>query len=371
MPPLNLHWFLPMGPDVGQIGTWPPEGAEPRLSHLADVVLSAEQAGLDGLLVPTALVNHVETWTTAAAVLARTERALLILAVRPNQFHPVQAAKMTSTLMQHFPGRVALNIVTGAWKEDAWIGCLDDRERRYRRVTEWLDIFKIAWAGADQYQGMSYHGDVYQLEGLNLYPPVEERPLIYFSGGSPPAIEISARFADVHMLWVDVVERVAAQVEMISEHYTHLGRTARFAVRAHVIVRESEGEAWSAAERLIARIDPRVTDTIARNPSPDSPGRSRQDELSSGSLLVAPHLWAGPGLGRYGVATAIVGDPEQVIQTLVSYRIAGVDTFILSGYPKLDEAATFGRLVTRRLHDADRAWRRSQAALAVTNQNDG
>src|SRR5262249_8562834 len=106
-------------------------------------------------------------------------------------------------------------------------------------------------------------------------------------------------------------------------------------------------EAWAAADRLISRIDPAVRrkfmETIA---SVDSEGQKRQLALaSSGSLVVESHLWAGVGLARSGVGVAIVGDPEQVAAKLRAYQALGISTFILSGYPHLEECRRFGQLV--------------------------
>lgn len=129
-------------------------------------------------------------------------------------------------------------------------------------------------------------------------------------------------------------------------------------LRVHIVVRETEEAAWREAEELISRVDPRVRETIQARSYQDSPGRDRQTELSSGDLMVGPNLWAGPGTGRFGVATALVGDPAQIVDRLTEYRAAGVDGFILSGYPKLREAVQFGRLVTRPFLDADHRCRR-------------
>ncbi|MGO6906730.1 alkanesulfonate monooxygenase, partial [Rhizobium ruizarguesonis] len=66
-------------------------------------------------------------------------------------------------------------------------------------------------------------------------------------------------------------------------------------------------------------------------------------------LEVAPNLWAGIGLVRPGPGTAIVGSPDTVLRTLEAYQKAGVDTFILSGMPLLEEAYRFGEKVLPRL----------------------
>jgi alkanesulfonate monooxygenase len=121
----------------------------------------------------------------------------------------------------------------------------------------------------------------------------------------------------------------------------------RYGLRCHVIVRETEDEAWKAADRLISRIDPEVRRRfIEASAAVDSEGQRRQAALSSSSsLVVEPHLWQGVGLARSGVGVAIVGDPSQVAAKLRGYQALGISTFILSGYPHLEECRRFGEMV--------------------------
>jgi alkanesulfonate monooxygenase len=50
-------------------------------------------------------------------------------------------------------------------------------------------------------------------------------------------------------------------------------------------------------------------------------------------------------LARSGVGVAIVGDPSQVAAKLRGYQALGISTFILSGYPHLEECRRFGEMV--------------------------
>ena len=131
------------------------------------------------------------------------------------------------------------------------------------------------------------------------------------------------------------------------EAETAVGRRVAQGMRCHVIVRETEKEAWAAADRLINRIDPAVRDAFVDAASrTDSEGQRRQVALSTGAtLVVEDNLWAGVGLARTGVGLAIVGNPEQVEAKLRAYHALGVSTFILSGYPHLEECRRFGELV--------------------------
>ena len=127
------------------------------------------------------------------------------------------------------------------------------------------------------------------------------------------------------------------------------GRRLSFGIRLHVIVRETAAEAWAAADRLISHLDDA---TIASAQSVfarmDSVGQSRMASLHGGrrdKLEVSPNLWAGVGLVRGGAGTALVGDPETVAARMQEYMALGIDTFILSGYPHLEEAYRFAELV--------------------------
>ena len=66
----------------------------------------------------------------------------------------------------------------------------------------------------------------------------------------------------------------------------------------------------------------------------------RRDQLE-----ISPNLWAGVGLVRGGAGTALVGDPQTVAARIKEYQDVGIDTFIMSGYPHLEEAYRFAELV--------------------------
>lgn len=346
---MNVYWFLPLEEDTTLIGTWPPEGPEPSLDYMTSVVRASETSGFDGLLVHTGYALHLETWVAAAAVLSRTERVQLIVAVRPNQYHPAQAAKMAASLQQLFPGRVALNVVSGASDEDTWIGNYDNRETRYHRVREWLDIVRGIWYGDSPF---GYQGQVYKVEETWLNPELSGPIPIFFSGSSPEAQAIAVEHADLYLLWGGPVADVARHVAHV-QALAGGKRELRLAMRIHVIVRPTEGEAWKVADRLISRVDPEIQTYLADQMHEGSPGRAAQQELTRENLVLGRNLWAGIGIARLGVSVALVGNPLQIVDRLMEYRLAGIDAFILSGYPKLEEAIRFGELVMPLLREAE------------------
>jgi alkanesulfonate monooxygenase len=178
-------------------------------------------------------------------------------------------------------------------------------------------------------------------------------PPFYFGGLSEEAKACAAAAADVYLMWPDTPDGVAAVVGDMEHRAGELGRKLRFGWRSHVIVRETEDEARSAARRLLSRLDPTTGRTIrGRSLDSASTGVARQAELraeADGDGYVGRHLWTGIGRARSGAGAAIVGDPDQVLATLGELRDAGVDSFILSGYPHLHECDLFARHVLARM----------------------
>lgn len=116
-----------------------------------------------------------------------------------------------------------------------------------------------------------------------------------------------------------------------------------------MIVRETNEQAWQAAEELIQYVDDAtIAAAQAKFKSMDSVGQRRMAELHNGDrskLEVSPNLWAGVGLVRGGAGTALVGDPETVAARIQEYADLGINTFIFSGYPHLEESIRFAELV--------------------------
>ena len=144
-------------------------------------------------------------------------------------------------------------------------------------------------------------------------------------------------------------ELVKEKIEQVRAKAAAHGRKIRFGIRLHVIVRETNDEAWQAAERLISHLD---DETIAKAQAAfartDSVGQQRMAALHNGkrdNLEISPNLWAGVGLVRGGAGTALVGDGPTVAARINEYAALGIDSFVLSGYPHLEEAYRVGELL--------------------------
>ncbi len=352
---LDLLWFCQLAADGEFIGTTPER--RPTLPYISSLVETAAEMGFSSLLTATNFHAEHEAWTASIATLARTQGAGLLIAVRPGMFHPAMFAKMTATAANLFPGRVRINVVTGSNPaENAMYGDVETHAERYARTREFIAIMRDLWRGVP----VDHDSPRFPFRGAIVSPVPPEPVPIYLGGHSDDAQRIAAELADVYLVWGDTLDGVEKRLTSMREQEKRVARLVdaplRYGLRCHVVVRETEAEAWAAADRLISRIDPAVRrkfiETVA---SVDSEGQKRQLALaSSGSLVVEPHLWAGVGLARSGVGVAIVGDPAQVAAKLRAYQALGVSTFILSGYPHLEECRRFGQLVMpllRRVED--------------------
>jgi alkanesulfonate monooxygenase len=281
-----------------------------------------------------------------------TRRLRFLVAVRPGLQSPSLAARMTATLDRISEGRLLINVVTGGDPiENAGDGLFLDHAARYALTDEFLSVYTRLLAGED----VDFQGKYLQIkDGKLLYPPAQPKgPPLYFGGSSAVGQDIAARVVQKYLTWGEPPLQVAEKIGGMRARADKYGRQLSFGIRLHVIVRETTSEAWAAADRLIEHVDEQ---TIAEAQKVfarmDSVGQQRMSELHQGKrdkLEISPNLWAGVGLVRGGAGTALVGDPDTVAERMKEYMRAGIDTFILSGYPHLEEAYRFGELVLPRL----------------------
>ncbi|MEU6853996.1 LLM class flavin-dependent oxidoreductase [Actinacidiphila alni] len=354
---VHLHWFLPTGGDgrtlvdrhaytdggVKRSRITPVSGIRaPDIEYLAQVARAADQLGFEGVLTPTGTWCE-DAWLTTLALTQHTERLKFLVAFRPGVISPVLAAQMAATYQRISRGRLLLNVVTGGDStEQKRYGDRLDHDSRYARTAEFLSVVRGVWEG----KPFDFEGEHFQVAGGLVALPPEPRPEIFFGGSSPAAGPVAARHADVYLTWGEPPEQVRKKIEWIRSLAEAEGRTVRFGIRLHVIARDSAGEAWTTAERLLADLD---EDTVAAAQQAlgrsESVGQQRMLALHGGQrdkLEISPNLWAGVGLVRGGAGTALVGSHADVADRIEEYHALGIDHFILSGYPHLEEAYWFG-----------------------------
>jgi alkanesulfonate monooxygenase len=213
-------------------------------------------------------------------------------------------------------------------------------------------VVRGVWGGP----GFSHNGKHYQIAGGgNAQPLTAARtPTIYFGGASTAAEAVAAEHADVYLAWGETPPMVAERITSVRRQAAAHGRKLRFGIRVHVITRDTEEDAWREAKRLLDNIPKGAIEDAQRNlGAMDSVGQARMLGLQRGSKLgkrdngardleIYPNLWAGVGLVRGGAGTALIGSHAQVAERIAEYESVGVDTFILSAYPNLEEAVRIG-----------------------------
>ncbi|MER9566684.1 FMNH2-dependent alkanesulfonate monooxygenase [Mesorhizobium sp. M0571] len=347
---IKVLWFLPTHGDSRYLGT-SEGGRAVDLPYLTQVAKAADAIGYYGALLPTGR-SCEDSWVVASALAPLTQRLRFLVAVRPGLQSPTLAARMTSTLDRISGGRLLINVVTGGDPvENKGDGIFLSHDERYEVTREFLNIYKAVLSG----ETVAFEGKHFRIEdGRLLFPPVQTpHPPLYFGGSSEAANAVAAEQIDKYLTWGEPPAHVAAKLDHVRGLAEKAGRQVSFGIRLHVIVRETNDEAWADADRLISRLDDK---TIAEAQKVfarmDSVGQSRMSRLHGGrrdKLEISPNLWAGVGLVRGGAGTALVGDAVTVAERIDEYRRIGIDTFILSGYPHLEEAYRFGELVLPQL----------------------
>ena len=343
---MNVFWFLPTHGDGHFLGT--SEGARPvSLPYLKQIAQAADSLGYYGVLIPTGR-SCEDSWVVASALAPLTERLRYLVAIRPGIISPTVSARMAATLDRLSGGRLLINVVTGGDPdENRGDGIHLSHAERYEVTDEFLRI----WRRVLQGESVDFAGKHLQVENAKaLYPPIQKPyPPLYFGGSSAEAHDLAAEQVDVYLTWGEPPQAVAQKIADVREKAAKQGRSVKFGIRLHVIVRETAEEAWQAADKLIANIS---DETIANAQKSfarfDSEGQRRMAALHGGrrdQLEIYPNLWAGVGLVRGGAGTALVGGPQQVAERIKEYADLGIDSFIFSGYPHLEEAYRFAELV--------------------------
>lgn len=345
--PLDLYWFIPVSGDGSYLGTT--EGHRPAdFRYLKQIAEAADRLGYTGVLVPTGK-NCDDPWITAAALIPHTERLRFLLALRPGTVSPTYAARQAAALDRISRGRFLVNIVAGGNpKELAGDGIHLSHDARYDHAAEFLEVYSRLLEG----ETVDFEGEHIRVTGASQeFPPVQSpRPPIWFGGSSDAGIAVATALTDTYLTWAEPVAEVRAKIERVKASAAAKGRTLDFGLRVHLIVRETDAEAWAAAEKLISKLPDAAIEAAQKKfrEDSDSVGQKRMSALHGGrrdALEIAPNLWAGVGLVRGGAGTALVGSPETVAARLAEYQDLGISTIIASGYPHLEEAYKVAELL--------------------------
>jgi len=339
----EVSWFSALCSDDYQYLGVPDGDLRASWEHCRDIVLEAEAQGFRNVLAPSSYQVGQDTLSFVAGMAPLTDRINMLAAIRCGEMQPIMLARTVATLDHMMKGRLTLNVISSDFP-----GEVADSAFRYQRSREVVEILKQAWTQDE----INYQGDVYQFEGLSTAPAKPYQtggPLLYFGGYSPAALELCGQHCDVYLMWPEPEENLAQRMRDVNAVAEKYGRTLDYGLRVHMIVRDTEAEAREYADYIVSKLDDeygklirdRAHDSISLGVAHQAKARELADKYG----YVEPGLWTGVGRARSGCGAALVGSADQVLSKIENYRKMGIRAFIFSGYPHIDEAKYFGKLV--------------------------
>ena len=338
----EISWFSALcDDDYEQLGV-PQLDLRSSWEHCSDIVRTVQGAGFDNVLLPSGYDLGIDTLAFASAIAPSIRTMKLLAAIRCGEVWVPQLARQLATINEILNGRLSINIISSEMPGEVLNG-----PSRYARTLETMTALRTVLSG----QRLDIDGEHLQLhvDAPRICRDTPQTPQFYFGGLSSEARDVAAAGADVYLMWPDTEDVIAETIVDLQQRASAYGRTLKFGYRVHVVVRETEDEARSAAAHLISAVDAATGDAIrSRSLDSTSIGVRRQAELresASSDGFVEPQLWTGIGKARSGCGAAIVGTPQQVIDKIRRYEAMGIEAFIFSGYPHKDEAERFADLV--------------------------
>ncbi|MEO7084359.1 MAG: LLM class flavin-dependent oxidoreductase [Gemmatimonadaceae bacterium] len=331
------------------------EGMTASWDYIRTLAQRSEDIGYDLTLVAELLLNDIkginapslDAWSTAAALAAVTKRLEIMVAVRPSFHPPAILAKQAANIDRISNGRLALNVVSAWWKDEArrYGATFDEHDDRYSRTTEWLDVVDGAW----REPSFSYHGKFYNHDDIVLEPkpvatPGRRRPTIYAGGESDKAKTMISEKCDAYVMHGDPPERIAPKIadmrrrrEQVSEAIGVDLPPLHFGVAAYAIVRDSESEVRDEVERIT-------------NVASGSPGYQNYKDWIGNTKLEQQVSLQDYSVSNRGLRAGLTGTPDQVAERVAQFAEAGVDLLLLQCSPQLEEMERFaGEVIAARV----------------------
>ena len=350
---MSLEFIGLIGPQEGS-ESQAPRGPLVDLEFIKAFAQAQEYGGFDKALLAVN-TSAPDSMILASYVAALTERIGLLVAHRPGFQAPTFAARQFATLDQLSRGRASINVITGGDSGDLQRdGDYLDKDARYARTDEYLQVMRQTWTGTEPF---AHQGEHYRVEdNLTLVKPVRHLP-IYFSGASDAAVEVAARHADVYMMWGEPLEQVRERIAKVRKAAARYGREheIRFSLSLRPILGATEQEAWARAERILedARVNVGLRQGKRRdkNVGTSNAGSERLVELASQRKVHDTRLWTEIAAltGAAGNSTALVGTPDQVAEAALAYYELGVTTFLFRGFDQLRDAVEYGQQLLPRI----------------------
>jgi dimethylsulfone monooxygenase len=304
----------------------------------------SEEIGFDLSLIAELNMNDIkgveapslDAWSTSAALAAVTKTLELMVAVRPTFHLPALFAKQAANIDHISNGRLALNVVSSWWEQEARMYGVDfeRHDDRYGRTAEWLDVVNGTWSQ----KSFSHAGKYYQTQNTVLEPkPLRSpRPPIYAGGESEAAKNLIAQKCDAYVMHGDSPTHVAAKIADMSARREKFGLgRMQFGVAGYAFARDSEREVAGEIER--------ITD-VKQN----AKGYANYQQWLQGTQLEQSMSIQEYSVSNRGLRSGLVGTPSQVQDQIGKFEEAGVDLLLLQFSPQLEEMERFSDSVIRR-----------------------
>lgn len=337
-------WYIPNMVEPGHRGDTHGAGHN-SLETLTAHALALERHGWKGALLGAGW-GRPDTFTVATALTARTTSFEPLIAIRPGYWRPANFASAAATLDHLSNGRVRINIVSGQDNLAAYGDSEGDQAQRYARTKEFMRLIRRLWTE----ENVDFPGEHFQVRGSTVEPRIAVRgerrhPRLYFGGASPAAERVAATEADVQLFWgeplADIAERIARLKALSREQDRDLA-PLEYGLRITTLVRDTREQAWADAEAKVAAMAARQGgDEHRRAPAV---GQQRLLDLQARGEVLDDNLYTAPGkFGGGGAGTTwLVGSAEDVAASLRNYRDLGIDHFVLSDTPYLEEIGRQG-----------------------------
>ncbi len=319
------------------------EGMEASWEYTRRLAQRSEALGYDLSLIAELNLNDIkgvdapslDAWSTSAALAAVTKTLELMVAVRPSFHTPALFAKQAANIDHISDGRLALNVVSSWWEQEAkmyGVG-FDQHDDRYGRTSEWLDVVNGVWGKPE----FTHTGKHYSTEATVMEPKPKRkpRPPIYAGGESEAAKNLIAQKCDAYVMHGDSPEHVAAKIADMRERRERFGLgPMQYGVAGYSFVRESENEVKAEISR--------ITD-VKQN----AKGFANYQQWLSGTQLERRMSIEEYSVSNRGLRSGLTGTPAQVADRVGEFERAGVDLLLLQFSPQLEEMERFSEAVIR------------------------
>lgn len=320
------------------------ENMSPTWEYNKRLAQRSEKIGFDLSLVAELNLNDIkgedapslDAWSTAAALMAVTERLELMVAVRPTFHSPALLAKQAANI-DHIGGggRLSLNVVSSWWKDEAakYGVHFEQHDDRYARTAEWLEVVDSMW----KKDHFSYEGKYYRVHDTILQPKpaTRPRPVIYAGGESEAAKNLIARTCDAYVMHGDPPGRIAEKIKDMSQRREKFGlRPMIYGVAGYSIVRNTESEARAELAR--------ITDV-----KQSAAGYHNYQQWLAGTQLEQRVSLEDYSVSNRGLRSGLIGTPQMVIDRVKAFEEAGANLLLLQCSPQLEEMERFAEEVIR------------------------